>query len=199
MTAVGTDISPLAIEVCKLRGLHVPLCLAINDLGSSFPADCFDSIILMFHNFGLLGGFQEARKPLQDLHGITSPGGRIIASIADPYSTTDPLHLNYHKLNLSRGRMAGQLRFRIRYRDIINPWMDYLFISEDELRNIVAGTGWHIGEIISPKKVYLEKSDYLNHFHGHFPGPVGWMWREKPPTEIPDGGFPTLPRDRYPG
>jgi len=52
--------------------------------------------------------------------------------------------------------MAGQIRFRIRYRDLCTPYMDYLFVSKDEMRKIVTGTGWRITRFLdSDGPVYV--------------------------------------------
>lgn len=58
--------------------------------------------------------------------------------------------------------MAGQIRFRVRFRLYRGGWMDYLMVSPDEMRQIVAGTGWHTGAILGDKDgrytAILEKS-----------------------------------------
>jgi hypothetical protein len=41
--------------------------------------------------------------------------------------------------------MAGQVRMRVRYQTYCTPWFDYLLVSKDEMRKILAGTGWRIG------------------------------------------------------
>jgi hypothetical protein len=45
--------------------------------------------------------------------------------------------------------MAGQLRIRVRHGNTIGKWFDYLLVSRNELRQIVAGSGWRIAQIIS--------------------------------------------------
>jgi hypothetical protein len=41
--------------------------------------------------------------------------------------------------------MGGQVRIRIRYRAIIGPWFDYLFVSKAEMEELVATSGkWKI-------------------------------------------------------
>jgi hypothetical protein len=40
--------------------------------------------------------------------------------------------------------MSGQIRIRVRYLDLATPWFDYLFLSRDELRELIAGTGWSL-------------------------------------------------------
>jgi hypothetical protein len=43
-----------------------------------------------------------------------------------------------------RGRMAGQIRMRVRYLVHRSDWFDYLMVSRDEMRSIVEGTGWRV-------------------------------------------------------
>jgi hypothetical protein len=44
--------------------------------------------------------------------------------------------------------MPGQLRLRVRYRDLIGPWFDYLIVSSDEMATILEGTGWRIHRLL---------------------------------------------------
>ena len=88
---------------------------------------------------------------LRRFHRITTGRGRIVAETTDPYTTDDPIHLAYQERNRSRGRASGQMRYRERYRNLKGPWYDWLFVSRDEMREIVAGTGWTIREFIEPE------------------------------------------------
>jgi hypothetical protein len=64
--------------------------------------------------------------------------------------------LEYHKLNKKRGRMAGQLRVRIRFRKCVGRWFDYLIVSKKEMGEILKGTGWKIREFIdSDNSAYI--------------------------------------------
>ena len=47
---------------------------------------------------------------------IENMEARLIAHGTDPYGTTDPVHVAYHRRNRDRGRLGGQLRLRLRYR-----------------------------------------------------------------------------------
>ena len=100
------------------------------------------------NNFGLFGSMAKARRLLSVMHRITAPGAAIIASAADPHSTRDPVHIAYHRQNQRRGRMAGQIRLRVRYCQFRGPWFDYLFASPTEVRAIVEGTPWTVDEIV---------------------------------------------------
>jgi hypothetical protein len=103
---------------------------------------------MMGNNLGLLGSAQRAKWLLRRLHHATTPQGRIIGQNRNPYSTDRPDHLAYHERNRQRGRLAGQLRLRIRYHKLVTPWFDYLFVSPDELRSLIQGTGWLVARVI---------------------------------------------------
>jgi SAM-dependent methyltransferase len=144
------DNSPGAVRVSRLRGVKKALLRPIEDIGK-FSPQSFDSVIMMGNNFGLFGGFHKARRLLRDFARITSAEGQIIAETVDPYQTKEPLHLAYHRHNRRRGRMAGQIRIRIRHGKTIGPWFDYLLVSQPELEKIVSGTAWRVDRIISDK------------------------------------------------
>ena len=86
---------------------------------------------------------------------MTSERARILGECLDPYTTDEPAHLAYHERNRRRGRMAGQIRIRIRYRDIATPWFDYLFLTQPELEELVRGTGWTLARSIDDSPMYV--------------------------------------------
>jgi SAM-dependent methyltransferase len=144
----GIDVSAGAIKVSKLRGYKKVRLMSITEI-HEFKPESFDTVIMMGNNFGLFGGYRQARSLLRQLDRITSPGGQIIAETVDPYRTTDHLHLAYQQWNRKRGRMSGQLRIRLRHQRIIGKWFDYLLVSQAELRKILAGTAWQIARILT--------------------------------------------------
>jgi SAM-dependent methyltransferase len=143
---LAIDNSPLVVKVAKLRGVTTARVLAIDKIQSLRVR--FGTIVLYGNNFGLLGGFRRARRLLAAMRGITTPDALIIAAAADPYKTRDSVHLAYHQRNRERGRMAGQIRLRIRYRQFRGCWFDYLFASQDEVRSIVETTGWAVSDMV---------------------------------------------------
>lgn len=81
--------------------------------------------------------------------------GRLLVESLDPYQTDEPAHLRYHRRNRQRGRMSGQARIRVRYKDRASPWFDYLLVSRDEMRMILEPTGWQVrGVFDSPGPAY---------------------------------------------
>lgn len=147
LDVVAIDNSPLAIKVCKKRGVKRAKVLPIEKTGT-FKLNTFDTIIMFGNNFGLFGSFKKAKLLLKKFHKITSPSALIITENVDPYKTEDPVHLSYHKFNKKRGRMPGQLRIRIRFRNYVGNWFDYLLVSKNEMRKILKDTGWKVKEII---------------------------------------------------
>jgi SAM-dependent methyltransferase len=143
---LGIDNSPLAIKVCRLRGLKKARVLSIED--ADFKPNSFDAIIMMGNNFGLFGSFEKAQKLLRKFHKMTSDNALIIAASRDPYKTDNPDHLEYHRRNKERGRMGGQLKIRVRFRKYVGKWFDYLMISKDEIKEILNTTGWKVKEFI---------------------------------------------------
>ena len=107
----------------------------------------YDTFLLLGNNLGLLEGRERAPEFLAALAAMARPGAQIIAQGTDPYGTTDPVHLTYHERNRRRGRLGGQLRLRLRYRELSTGWFDYLVCSTDELGQIVAGTPWRLVDI----------------------------------------------------
>ncbi len=151
---VGIDNSPLAIKVCKLRGLKNALVMSISDVSPQLGR--FDTILTMGNNFGLFGGFKQARRLLRRFHRLTSENALIIAETNDPYKTSEPFHLDYHRLSQRRGRMPGQLRIRVRYKRYVTPWFDYLIVSKREMKRILQDTGWKVKRFIhSTGSVYI--------------------------------------------
>ncbi|MCL4405567.1 class I SAM-dependent methyltransferase [Patescibacteria group bacterium] len=149
------DNSPLAIQICKRRGLRDARVLPVEEIGSFKPGQ-FDTVVMYGNNFGLFSSFKKARILLKNLYGITAPGAVIIAESNDPYDTDDPVHLAYHRLNRKRGRMGGQLRLRVRFKNYIGDWFDYLFVSRKEMKEILKGTGWKVNKFIdSGEHMYI--------------------------------------------
>ncbi|HGJ64237.1 TPA: class I SAM-dependent methyltransferase [bacterium] len=138
----GIDISPLAIETCKQRGLRDTKVMSIDDINIEIGR--FDTILMLGNNFGLFGSNNKAKTLLKEFHNITYEKARIITESNDPYKTNNPFHLEYHELNRKKKRMSGQLKIRARYKKYMTPWFDYLMASKTEMEKIVEGTGWNI-------------------------------------------------------
>jgi SAM-dependent methyltransferase len=158
----GIDNSPGAIKVCKLRGLKKALVRPIDEI-DKFRAGSFDTILMFGGNFGLFGSRKNAGIILQKMSRITAPNARILAATLNPYKTDDINHLQYHRSNRRRGRMGGQIRMRIRYGKAVGEWFDYLFVSPEEMMDILKNTGWRIKELVDSEKAnYIAVIEKIN-------------------------------------
>jgi len=143
LDVLGIDNSPAAVELCHRRGFAGATLLPFEQI-SRRRLGVFDTVVLYGNNFGLMGGRRRAKTRLRRLFGMTTGRGRLLAESMDPYATDAPHHLGYHERNRRRGRMGGQIRLRVRYQKMKTPWFDYLFVSREEMDDLLDGTGWRV-------------------------------------------------------
>jgi SAM-dependent methyltransferase len=146
LDVVGVDNSPLAIRVCEDRGVRDARVVPVSEISRKLGV--FDTILMLGNNVGLLGGPQRAKRLLRRWHALTSPSARIVGATMNPYASVSPDHRHYHRFNRARGRLAGQLRIRVRHRRFATPWFDYWLASPEELGRAVRGTGWRVAELL---------------------------------------------------
>jgi len=136
----GIDLSPLAISVCRRRGLRDAQVVDITQVNpNSGP---WDTLLLLGANLGLAGSVATGRALLARLAEVSSADARMIAESRDPSVIAEPLHVAYREANARRGRLPGQLTLRIRYHKRVTPWFEYLFLAKGELDGLLAGTQW---------------------------------------------------------
>lgn len=143
---VGIDVSPLAIEVARRRGVRDARVLGLDDVDERLGV--FETVVMFGNNFGLFGSRAGARRRLKRLAAVTSDEARIVAASNDPAATDDPAHLRYQEENVERGRMPGQLRIRVRHRDYASSWFDYLIVTPDEMAELAESGGWKLTRTI---------------------------------------------------
>ena len=140
------DNSPLAVKTCRLRGVSNVRLMSFTQV--SRKLGCFDTVIMFGNNLALLGNPKRAIWFLRRLLAVTSQQGRIIGLIRNPYETDVKEHLDWHKRNRREGRMSGQGRIRIRYLNCIGPWIEFLFLSPEELTRLASLGGWAVSEVV---------------------------------------------------
>jgi len=151
---VGIDNSPLAVDVCRRRGVKDARLLSVTQVSQSLG--CFDNILMMGNNWGLMGNKARAKWLMRKFYTMTSPGARVIAESNDIFKTESAHHLAYHAYNRERGRMAGQIRLRVLYKLYRSGWFDYLMVSKSEMMAILDGTGWRVRQFIdSESSLYV--------------------------------------------
>jgi len=150
LKVVGIDNSPLAIKVCKLRGVKKAELIDLHEINEEMGV--FDTITMLGNNFALVGNPFAAKKILKKFFKMTSENGRIVAECMNPYPTDNEDHLEYHERNKRRGRLSGHVTVRIRYLKYMSSWRDLLFLSQEEMKEIIKETGWKITNVIENKE-----------------------------------------------
>lgn len=150
----GIDISKGAVEVARQRGLEDARQMpfeAVTELGPGFA----DTVLMLGNNFGLMQNRAKCAEMLAGLAKITAPKARLIAQSLDVTKTCVPEHLEYQRANLEAGRMLGQISLRHRYKNYTENWWDYLFVTPEEMRELLNGSGWEMEEILNDGPQYI--------------------------------------------
>ena len=142
---VGIDLSPLAIEVSRLRGVKDARVMDVTNM--DFPEGYFDTVLMMGANLGIVGEIPEIQGVLAGLDRVTKPDATIIGSTRNPLKTENPAHLAYHEMNRQRGRPPGLVRIRVNFRDVEGEWFDFLMMREELLAEILEPTNWKVSKI----------------------------------------------------
>jgi cyclopropane fatty-acyl-phospholipid synthase-like methyltransferase len=154
LAVTGIDVSPLAVKVCRMRGVTDARLMSITDISTRLGH--FDTVVMLANNFGLFGNRRRARWLLKKLYGMTTDDATILAESTDPYADENSAHRQYRSRNRKRNRMPGQIRLRLRYRQYKTPWFDFLLVSRREMTEIVAGTGWRVERFLdSGEPIYI--------------------------------------------
>jgi len=144
---VGIDESPLAVALCRERGLRHSKVLRVTKVAAGMGR--FDTLLMLGNNFGLFGNPRRGRWLLRRLSCLCGQGARLIAESLDLRKTDDPVHLAYHARNRQRGRPPGQVHIRVRYRQYVNPWFEYWLAAREEMVALTEGTGWVVNQVIA--------------------------------------------------
>ena len=141
---VGIDPSPTQCALARIRGVRRVYQASVQRLPKGLGT--FDTVLLMGNNLGLAGDVPPMRRFLRELREITRRGSRIVGHSRVPGTWIDA-HLPYVKENIARGRPAGLLTLRGRYKDRVGDWFDLLILSPDDLATLAHETGWDLTKV----------------------------------------------------
>jgi SAM-dependent methyltransferase len=143
---VALDVSSRAVRSARLRGVENAWHVSARHISDEIGA--FDTIILFGNNFGMFGTPEKVSKVLTGWARRTHAGARILAESTTPYYGGAPaIDRHHYRRNKADGLMPGQIRIRTVYRNSVGPWSDWLFVSRNEMRQLVRGTGWKVRTI----------------------------------------------------
>jgi SAM-dependent methyltransferase len=138
LQVTGVDISPIAVEVARKRGLKDARVAPIQEL--PFDEGAFDTILMLGNNFGLAGGPDETVALLRRLHVLTTAQGRLLVESVVPGGKEE--HMAYVRQNIRSGRPPGLLRLRIEYQGEVGDWFDLLIVAPQDMAALGMQSGW---------------------------------------------------------
>lgn len=155
MEAVGIDLSPGAVEVSRARGCKdVRLGDIMVDGTGVLAGHAFQTVILFGNNLGIGGTIEGAADLLNRIAQLTRPGGHLLITALDVTKTDNPRHLEYHRVNLSKGRPRGEIRMRFEYQGKVDLWVPWFHPEPFELRLLADQSGWDVVKMEPAKEPF---------------------------------------------
>lgn len=146
----SVDISPKAIEVCKLRGLKNTYVADIMKFEGKF-----DTILLLMNGAGMCGRLNRMSDFLSKIKSLLAPDGQILTDSSDiiymfdqnPDGTYNvPLYFDYY----------GEVEYLVKYKGDKEKPFPWLYVDYNTLQNAAISVGLKC-ELIAEGKHY----DYL--------------------------------------
>lgn len=141
---LAIDNSPLAISVCRKRGVRKAKALRVTNLSRRLGT--FDTVLMLGNNFGLMGNLKRGQWLLRRLKGMTPCDGIILAGSGYSEDGQSPEFMARVAENREQGRLAGEFTLRPRYRRYVSSPIKWLYASKEDMMRILEGTGWQVKE-----------------------------------------------------
>lgn len=145
------DISPLAVEVMKQRGVKEA---RLTNLFDEAFTETFDTILMLMNGSGIIGKLSNMPSFFQRMKCILRPGGCIWMDSSD-------LRYLFEEEDGSividlAGDYYGEIDFRMQYKDVKGNTFDWLYIDFQTLSLYASACGFK-AELVKKGKHY----DYL--------------------------------------
>lgn len=123
------DISPGAIEVCKLQGIRNTEKIHLLDLRN----EKFDTILILMNGSGIFENLNKISIYLEHLKTLLSPSGQILIDSSDLIYMYDSEELDF----LERmGSYYGEIEFVMKYKNEETNPFDWLYLDEQTFEKI---------------------------------------------------------------
>lgn len=136
----GIDFSPLAVRVCKERGLEAE----VKDVFKMRETTAYDTILLFGNNIGIGGDLEGAEKLLKKLNTLVDKKGCVLLTSIDVTKTDNPQHHAYHQTNLKKKKYVGEVKIRVEYKKAIGTYFKWIHLDPEKLKELATKTGWKV-------------------------------------------------------
>jgi len=143
------EISELAAEVMKNRGIQKVVCSDIN----SFTSDTYDTLLLLMNGTGIGGTLEGLKSLLKHLGTLLTKKGQILIDSSD-------IHYLFEEedgsvwLDLANDQYVGEMEYEVLYKKLKTNFK-WLFVDFDTLKTITESLGYQC--------VLLEKGNHFDY------------------------------------
>lgn len=135
---MANDIAHGAVEVMSARGIRDVHCGPISDM----PPGAFDTLLLLGRSIGLVEDLEGLRQFLRKSRTLVKSSGQVLLTSFDVTCSDDPRLQAYQERNTAEGRYPGEIRFRVRYADMVSDWIRWLQVDPITLARRALEEGW---------------------------------------------------------
>lgn len=135
LDVTAIDVSPGAIEVCKLRGVRYANVADILDVSEKY-----DTILLLMNGTGIFQNLATAPKYLTHLMSLLNPEGQILIDSSDLIYMFDEDDDGGVWVTGDR-EYYGELTFTMRYKGEITEAFDWLYLHFELLKELSLEAG----------------------------------------------------------
>jgi len=159
MNVLSVDISPGAIEVCKLRGLKNAIQ---GDIMNMSPGT-FDTILLLMNGAGMCGTLRNLSPFLEKLKSLMAPSGQILLDSSDIIYMFDEDE-DGGKWIPGDTEYYGELQYSISYKGEKEPPFEWMYIDFNTLQMAAMAHDLNCELIMEGEHYdYLAKITYPSH------------------------------------
>jgi SAM-dependent methyltransferase len=151
LDVTAVDISPAAIEACKLRGINNAIAMDVMEI----DGEKFDTILLLMNGTGIFGKLKRISKYLQKLKSLLNAGGQILIDSSDIIYMFDEDD-DGGKWIPSDSDYYGEVTFTLKYKGETDRPFEWLYIDYNTLQNAAHANGLNC-ELVTEGEHY----DYL--------------------------------------
>lgn len=137
LEVVAIDVSPIAVSLCRLRGVRdVRLCDVMR-IDSAERLGCFDTLFFGMQTIGVAGGVETLVRLLERLRPLLSPGGELVLDSSE-------LREAWEGDESDTSPTRGEIVLSTRYRGWRGEPFAWLYLSESDLRGVARRAGFEM-------------------------------------------------------
>jgi cyclopropane fatty-acyl-phospholipid synthase-like methyltransferase len=136
IAAHGIDTCSPAVDRARAAGASAE----VADVYTYVPPRPVETIIALGGGLGIAGTHANVPDFLSRLAAWLAPGGVIITSSVDWTATADD-HQDWIAAAQADDRHPGDVRLRLRYRDMVGDWFDWTWLDPEDLARSATAAG----------------------------------------------------------